>query len=552
MQPEDDEQLATDTGRRMSIGRDTLVLIGALAFLILAVGLTFFFPGAPGAPGPEEQTQIALEDATDAPPAVVPTDAAYPDPGLDPDLGPGTETDNDAYPGPDPAEQASPTMVIDDDDQTPEPVGYPPPRGTVTATASVPAFQPTVPTVIATVPTFIPAPTQPPSPVPQPTQPFQPAPTQPPQPPVTTPIPAPTQVPVNASAPATTSEPGKDSPGELSPTPEAVGESVAPVDVLRGNIRWNLSDSPIRVPRNLQLAPGAVLIIEPGVEVRLAPGVAIFVDGAQLLSLGLPQRPITFVADGGLRWGGIFVRPNSFVSLEHTTISGGGAGGTVIVAEESEMVVRNSRIFDNGGQVLLANTKLEMRDSEIAGNDMPYGAALDVSYSRRNFFFTLTGNRIGGNRQAIGAPGVRVVNSSTFDTLNIDVQGNLIRGGIANLEFTTNGLLKGTVACNALIGGDLGLSIRSQTRQQVPLPELNFFDNELDEHTPPIIPIYLEFGIGRGAASELPIDMTNNWWGDASGPYDPLFHADGRGDSVGRNIEYMPWREARPGCVPLP
>lgn len=551
MQPEEDDQLAADSGRRISIGRDTLVLIGALAFLILAVGLTFFFPGAPGAPGPEEETQIALEDTTSTPAAAVPTEAAYPGPG------PGLEDDNGAYPGPGPEDQASPTPtpVSDDDEQTPEPVGYPPPRGTVTPTVDGPAFQPTPVTMTPVAPTFVPAPTRPPSPIPAPTQPpsgFQPAPTLPPQPPVATPIPAPTQVPVNDGQPTVPPDTGKDSPGELTPTPEVVAEPVVPVDVLRGNVRWNLSDSPILVPRNLQLAPGAVLIIEPGVEVRLAPGVAIFVDNAQLLSLGLPERPITFVADGGLRWGGIFVRPNSFVALENTTISGGGAGGTVIVAEESELVVRSSRIFDNGGQVLLANTKLEMRNTEIAGNDMPYGAALDVSYTRRNFFFTLVGNRIGGNRQAVGAPGVRVVNSSTFDTLNIDVQGNLIRGGIANLEFTTNGLLKGTVACNALIGGDLGLSIRSQTRQQVPLPDLNFFDNELDEHTPPIIPIYLEFGIGRGAASELPIDMTNNWWGDASGPYDPLFHADGRGDSVGRNIEYMPWRESRPACVPLP
>ncbi len=547
MQPEDDEQLAADNGRRMSIGRDTLVLIGALAFLILAVGLTFFFPGAPGAPVPEAETQIALEGGTATPAVVVPTEAAYPGPGS------GLEGGNGAYPGPGPAEQASPTPFSDDADETPEPVGYPPPRDTPTPTADAPAFQPTTVTLTPAVQTFVPAPTL--TPIPVPTQPpsgFQPAPTQTPQPPVATPIPAPTQAPTNGDQPTTAPEPGKDAPGELSPTPEVLAEPVEPVDVLRGNVRWNLSDSPILVPRNLQLAPGAVLIIEPGVEVRLAPGVAIFVDSAQLLALGLPERPISFMANGGLRWGGIFVRPNSFVAIENTTISGGGAGGTVIVAEESEMVVRSSRIVDNGGQVLLANTKLEMRDSEIAGNDMPYGAALDVSYSRRNFFFTLVGNRIGGNRQASGAPGVRVVNSSTFDTLNIDVQGNLIRGGIANLELTTNGLLKGTVACNALIGGDLGLSIRSQTRQQVPLPELRFIDNELDEHTPPIIPIYLDFGIGRGAASELPIDMTNNWWGEASGPYDPLFHADGRGDSVGRNIEYMPWRESRPACVPLP
>ena len=77
---------------------------------------------------------------------------------------------------------------------------------------------------------------------------------------------------------------------------------------------------------------------------------------------------------------------------------------------------------------------------------------------------------------------------------------------------------------------------------------LNVRDNATEKHTPPIIPVYLTYGIGRGATSEIALDMRNNWWGSSLGPYEPERHADGRGEAVGDNIEFAPWLTAsRPG-----
>jgi hypothetical protein len=58
----------------------------------------------------------------------------------------------------------------------------------------------------------------------------------------------------------------------IPPPPTAI-----PVDVLRGTVRW--SQGPIFLVRDQQIVPGATLIIDPGVEVRMAPGVSIFVEG---------------------------------------------------------------------------------------------------------------------------------------------------------------------------------------------------------------------------------------------------------------------------------
>ncbi|MEP7189774.1 MAG: hypothetical protein ABI901_11350, partial [Roseiflexaceae bacterium] len=353
---------------------------------------------------------------------------------------------------------------------------------------------------------------------------------------------SPTEQPT-AEQPATPRPPPTPRPPTAIPLPTPI-----PVDQLRGNIRWTAARSPIRLLRDQQLVPGATLIIEPGVEVRLAPGVAFFVEGT-LYAIGTAERPIRFVNESQ-RWEGLFGRPGSNIALEYTELRGGGAGGTVLTSESGNLVLHHARINDNGGHVQVSDSRLEMRDSEIAGNDMPYGAALDASYLVGGIVI-MTNNRIGGNRQQAGSPPVSLNNLSAFETLNLDLQGNLLVGKDApDLVLVTNGPVQGGLTCNALIGGTNGLSIRGET-PQVPGLALNVRDNATEKHTPPIIPVYLKYGIGRGATSEIALDMRNNWWGNPIGPYEPDRYADGRGESVGDNIEFAPWLTARPACAPV-
>ena len=530
--------------------RDTLLLIAALAFLAVAILLAVVFPSASSST--TNQLSTSVTQTGTAPASARATTAAISGAATSTPIGPisrepnntapNTAVDPANYPAPNSAapqanESATPSAPVFDPNRTTETANgqlaqantpYPGPGTTTAATSTAtlattadtqstatrtPALFPAAATSAATP--EVPPTTQPteaqPSPLPQPTRPPAPPPTR--RPP--TPIPSPTPI---------------------------------PVDVLRGNIRWTAARSPIRLSRDQQLAPGATLIIEPGVEVRLAPGVSFFVEGT-LYAVGTADRPVRFVA-AGQRWEGLFGRPGSNIALEYTDLHGGGAGGTLLMSEGGNLVLHHARINDNGGHIQVINSRLEMRDSEIAGNDMPYGAAMDASYDNGGIVI-MTNNRIGGNRQAIGSPPVLLNHQNASETLNLDLQGNLLVGKDApDLVIFTNGALQGGLKCNALIGGTDGFSIRGET-PQVPAMPLTVRDNAIEKHTPPIIPIYLTYGIGRGATSEIALDMRNNWWGSALGPYEPDRHADGRGEAVGDNIDFAPWLTDRPACAPV-
>jgi hypothetical protein len=298
-----------------------------------------------------------------------------------------------------------------------------------------------------------------------------------------------------------------------------------------------------------RIAPGSVLIIDPGVEVRLGWGVSLTADQAQIYAVGTPDQPVRFVGHTDKRWQGIFSRNNSTVVLEHVEVRDGGAGGAVIVSEGGELVVRNSKIIENGGTILTTDSTVEVRSSEIWGNDLPFGGAFNATYTRGNLF-TFTGNRVGQNRLSDGASSLTVENHSG-DTVVLDIQSNHFNGYEkegANVLLSTNGMLEGTVACNSLIGANTGLRLRTET-PQLPNFNLSVANNRIDNHVPPVVPDYVKYGIGRGATSEILLDMRLNWWGERSGPYHPEENPEGRGDSVGSNILYRPWLTEPPPCV---
>lgn len=49
-------------------------------------------------------------------------------------------------------------------------------------------------------------------------------------------------------------------------------------------------------------------------------------------------------------------------------------------------------------------------------------------------------------------------------------------------------------------------------------------------------------GLTNKAVASL--NAENNWWGDASGPYNPTYNPDGAGDSVSDNVDFYPWLTA--------
>jgi hypothetical protein len=328
-------------------------------------------------------------------------------------------------------------------------------------------------------------------------------------------------------------------------------QSRAPANALRGSTRWTLAQSPVRVERDLLVPAGVTLAIDAGVEVQIARGVAVYVDGA-LFAIGTADRPVVIRqldADGRLRFEGIFGRIGSAIAFDHVDISGGGAGGTLLASEAGSLSIRSSRLLANGGHVRTLDARVEVQDTLVAQNDMPYGAAIDITFSRGGTA-TLLGNRILDNRLASGAAPIAITHQSFSGSSRLEIERNLLLNAEGpNLILVTNAQLLGNLRCNTLIGGTTGLSLRSDAPPTLS-PMLNIRDNAFEGHVPPIIPIYLEYGIGRGATSDLPLGMANNWWESPTGPFEPETHADGRGEAVGPNVAFRPWLESRPPCAP--
>lgn len=328
---------------------------------------------------------------------------------------------------------------------------------------------------------------------------------------------------------------------------------------LRGSVRWPVASSPIIIQNDLLVSSGASLIIEPGVEVQIGRGVSLVIDGS-IVALATADRPVRFTQIGGgddprLRWESIIGRAGSVIDLRNVTITGGGAGGTVLAMQSGRLSLQSSRIINNGGHIRVDDSFVIVRDSEISGNRMPYGSAIDVTLSRGGndspgSDVVIVNNRILNNGLVAGTALLRITNQSFERPARIEIEQNLLVGAAGpNLALFTNAQLMGNVRCNTLIGGANGLSLRSDAPPNLS-PMLNIRDNAIEAHEPPNNPFYRQFNIGKGATSDLPLTMTNNWWELPSGPYEPAANPEGRGEAVGPNIAFLPWLPERPVCAP--
>lgn len=339
-----------------------------------------------------------------------------------------------------------------------------------------------------------------------------------------------------------------------------VAATARPVQhALRGSVRWSAANSPIILQNDLLVSSGASLIIEPGVEVQIGRGVSVVIDGS-MVALATADRPVRFTQIGGgddprLRWESITGRSGSVIDLRNVTITGGGAGGTVLAIQSGRLSLQSARIVNNGGHIRVDDSFVIVRDSEIWGNRMPYGSAIDITLSRGGgdspgSDVVIVNNRILNNTLVAGTAPLRVTNQSFERPARIEIEQNLLVGAAGpNLALFTNAQLLGNVRCNTLIGGANGLSLRSDAPPNLS-PMLNIRDNAIEAHEPPNNPFYRQFNIGKGATSDLPLTMTNNWWELPSGPYEPAANPEGRGEAVGPNIAFLPWLPERPACAP--
>ena len=318
--------------------------------------------------------------------------------------------------------------------------------------------------------------------------------------------------------PTTTPTEGPTATPTNTPTPTPL-----PYDLIRGNTRWTLAQSPVRIRRDTIIAKGASLTIDDGVEVLLDANTSLVVDGT------LTANAARFRKSGNSFWKSIVVNNGGQANLNWVDMRGGGSEGVLISALGGNTVIQDSVFEENKGRIYISGGNFDMQRSRVVGF-APISAEVRGGKSLRLF------SNVINNTATDGATGVSL--SATADDVEIVLEKNSFRGSSGtNVRAQFNQSLNAVFQCNSFSGGAYGLQIKS-TDPTLDGSRILISGNSFQSHK------------NYGLTGDVGFDARNNWWGDASGPYHPEQNGAGTGDAVGVNLTFSPWLNAKPSCAP--
>ena len=296
-----------------------------------------------------------------------------------------------------------------------------------------------------------------------------------------------------------------------------------PYDLIRGNTRWTLAQSPVKIRRDTIIAKGASLTIDDGVEVLLDANTSLVVDGT-LTATGARLRK-----SGNSFWKSIVINNGGQANLNWVDMRGGGSEGVLISALGGNTVIQDSVFEENKGRIYISGGNFDMHRSRVVGF-APISAEVRGGKSLRLF------SNVINNTATDGATGVSL--SATADDVEIVLEKNSFRGSSGtNVRAQFNQSLNAVFQCNSFSGGAYGLQIKS-TDPTLDGSRILISGNSFQSHK------------NYGLTGDVGFDARNNWWGDASGPYHPEQNGAGTGDAVGVNLTFSPWLNAKPSCAP--
>jgi len=230
---------------------------------------------------------------------------------------------------------------------------------------------------------------------------------------------------------------------------------------------------------------------------------------------------------------GIYVFDSTLTQVkDNTTTNNEGAG---IIVEESWLTgVNGNTSNDNekAGILVCDSTLTRIKDNTSTNND---GSGISVINSR---FTGVNGNTANEN----GLAGINVSSSNITNLKNNSASGNTLHGiSVINSRFT--GVNGNTANDNGVAGigvkssqfvniegntvslNQVGVRIAGATTANVAVNQNNIFSNSGG----------LQNITGKNVNAQY------NWWGDASGPFNPATNPTGTGNAVSNNVTFKPW-----------
>ena len=221
---------------------------------------------------------------------------------------------------------------------------------------------------------------------------------------------------------------------------------------------------------------------------------------------------------------------NNFIGTTHKGIYVSGGNNLLIERNTFEPAEGAGSYTSNCGAIYMDH----VTDVKIQDNTMRnFSSSTDTSITKGrgvegsdNSYVTMSGNTFENIRDAIT---MWIVN-------NIDISKNLInrsdRFGI-NIK-GQDILITGNTIQNS---GDSGINI---AKFVIETKNVGIhYNNLIGSQNFGVVINYDGQDVG-----EVTADATNNWWGDASGPYHAILNPDGSGDVVSDNVDFVPWLTA--------
>jgi Right handed beta helix region len=302
-------------------------------------------------------------------------------------------------------------------------------------------------------------------------------------------------------------------------------------DMSGSNYTFTSGDAPYILTSDINVTAGKQLTLNPGVVLQSATGSNTIIVNGGTLSTGNSGSGDD--DNSGNCNGNNNSSSNSTVSFTGISIQ---AFNNATVNLQSALIsnVAGTAIQVWSGSKLNANT-LSITSVTGDGIDAFTNSTVNLSNSTITNFGTSSGGL------AIFNDSTAVIQKSTIDTggdgivafnhASIDANGLTIKnatdGGI--MSFGSNSYASSSIKLRSseLTGNGFGIYPVSNT-------VLDVSNNSIHDNT-----------IGAVADSGS-YNLTNNWWGDASGPYNATTNASGTANEVTDNIVFKPWLTRNP------
>jgi len=182
--------------------------------------------------------------------------------------------------------------------------------------------------------------------------------------------------------------------------------------LITSDTHWTADAGPYIVTESIIVDNSAILLIDPGTEVKFHEAKALIVSSGQLIARGTDAQQICFTSATGWLWGYIGLGPGA---VGASYANGQYAGGSII----ENAIIENAGYGDTKAAIQVNTTSPLLSNNVIRSNDC---GGIYLWEAHRTH---ITGNHIEGNESAFGG-GIYI-----SETDDIKISNNIITGNRA-------------------------------------------------------------------------------------------------------------------------